>query len=85
MNARSVVNMADPASWPLGPVLALARGNPLGGFGELGFLARGHGATVYVGSIMDLEAGPLEPQLPRFKVRAYKDFASLSRAGWKVD
>jgi hypothetical protein len=85
VNARPRVNMADPSTWPLGPMLALIRGNPLGAFGELGFLARGHGSTVYVGNLMDLEAGPLEPQLPRFKVRAYKDFASLARAGWRVD
>ncbi len=86
MNARPRVNMADPSTWPLYPILPMNRG--LGNLEpeNLGFMVAGRGPVVYHASILDLVPGaPIGPQLPRFTSTEYENLDAVAQAGWKVD
>ena len=86
MNARPIVSMADPATWPLRTILPLVKADvsPWSEDG-FGFLVAGRGPVVFRGNVLDVRPGPLAPQLRRFKSTEYECVEAVAQAGWKVD
>lgn len=87
--------MKSPERWPLRVVLALAHATKRdprnGGLPVLGFLAIGHGPTVYVAELDDFRPGEttdrtrFEKALERFRTVRFISFEAVLQSGWRVD
>jgi len=54
------------------------------GMPEIGFVVQGR-TWVYLGNVMRLETGKLEPQLAGIPAKQYASFEEMLADGWVVD
>jgi hypothetical protein len=82
--------MKRPKHWPLSVMFALAHGERRGpdGLPLRGFLAFGHGATVYFGNVGDAPTKRpenFEAHLRMLESLSYLSLEAVLDDGWKVD
>jgi hypothetical protein len=78
MSVSDVEMMANPDLWPLDPVLPIKRTTqPRKPWFKFGFLVRGQGPKVFIGTIYD------DPTT--LAVKSYASFEDVRIDGWMVD